>query len=217
MRLLCITDLHGRVAALDRIVQDAGEADVLLLGGDITDFGTPNVAEQVVRHAQQHCDTVFAVAGNCDSTAIDDRLSEIGVSLFGRGVVHQDVGFYGVSAMPPWMGNMYELTEAEIAETLGAGHGQLATRDRDVLLSHTPPRDTKLDETRTGGHVGSSSVREFIAYARPALVVCGHIHEARGIERIGPATIVNCGPAYRGHYAVAEVNAETTVELRSVD
>jgi Icc-related predicted phosphoesterase len=217
MRVLCITDLHGRVAALDRIAQDAGEADVLLLGGDITDFGTPNVAEQLVRRAQQLGDTVFAVAGNCDSKAIDDRLTEIGVSLFGRGIVHQGVGFCGVSAMPPWMGNMYELTEAEIAEVLRKGHGQLTTRDQDVLLSHTPPRGTKLDETRTGDHVGSSSVREFIEFARPALVVCGHIHESRGIDRIGPATIVNCGPAYRGHYAVAEVNTEVTVELRTAD
>ena len=217
MRLLCITDLHGRISALERIMEDAGDADVLLLGGDITDFGTPNVAEQLVRCAQQQCGTVFAVSGNCDSKAIDDRLIELGVSLYGRGVVHQEIGFYGVSAMPPWMGNMYELTEAEIDAALCTGHGQLTTRWQDVLLSHTPPRDTRLDETRTGQHVGSVSVGEFIEGASPSLVVCGHIHESRGIDYIGSTTIVNCGPAYRGYYAVAEVDTEVTVQLRIAD
>ena len=196
-------------------MEDAGDADILLLGGDITDFGTPNVAEKLVRCAQQQCSSVFAVSGNCDSKAIDDRLIELGVSLYGRGVVYQDVGFFGVSAMPPWMGNMYELTEAEIATALRTGHGQLTTRGQDVLLSHTPPRDTRLDETRAGHHVGSVSVREFIKRASPALVVCGHIHESRGIDSLGATTIVNCGPGYRGHYAVAEVDTEVTVRLRT--
>ena len=49
MRLVCITDLHGRVDALERIVEDASAADVLLLGGDLTDFGTPNVAQEPSR------------------------------------------------------------------------------------------------------------------------------------------------------------------------
>jgi Icc-related predicted phosphoesterase len=217
MRLLCITDLHGRISALERIMEDAGDADVLLLGGDITDFGTPNVAGRLVRCAQRQCGTVFAVSGNCDSKAIDDRLIELGVCLHGRGLVHRDVGFYGVSAMPIWRGNMYELTEAEIATALCTGHGQLTSRGQDVLLSHTPPRDSQLDKTRTGQHVGSVSVAEFIERAGPALVVCGHIHESRGIDHIGPATIVNCGPAYLGYYAVAELDTEVTVQLRTAN
>ena len=125
MRMVCITDLHGAPQALDRILSDAGPADVVLLGGDITSFGTPNAAEFLVRRAMEHCPQVLAVAGNCDSAAIDERLASLGVSLFGRGVMLQGVGFYGVSAMPPWTGTMYELSEDEIAASLGAGRGQL--------------------------------------------------------------------------------------------
>ena len=198
-------------------MEDAGDVDVLLLGGDITDFSTPNIAEQLVQRAQDRCGTVLAVSGNCDSKEIDTRLVELGVSLHSRGVVHQDIGFYGVSAMPPWTGNMYELTEAEMAEALRAGQGQLTECRKEVVLSHTPPRDTCLDATRTGQHVGSVSVREFIERSRPALVICGHIHESRGIDSIGPTTIVNCGPAYRGQYAVAEVGTEVNAHLRTTD
>ncbi len=214
MRIVCITDLHGDPLPLDRILTDAGQVDVILLGGDITNFGTPNAAEFLVRRAQEHCPCVLAVAGNCDSQAIDERLTSLGVSLFGRGVMHQQAGFYGVSAMPPWTGTMYELSEDEIARALWAGREQLTQPPCEIVLSHTPPRDTLLDRTRRGEHVGSQAVRQFIEQVQPALVLCGHIHESRGVDRIGATTIVNCGPAFAGQYAVAEVDAAVRVELR---
>ena len=46
------------------------------------------------------------------------------------------------------------------------------------------------------------------------LVVCGHIHEARGLERTGRATIVNCGHARRGHHALIDLATKPRVELR---
>jgi Icc-related predicted phosphoesterase len=214
MRMVCITDLHGAPQALDRILSDAGPADVVLLGGDITSFGTPNAAEFLVRRAMEHCPQVLAVAGNCDSAAIDERLASLGVSLFGRGVIIQGAGLYGVSAMPPWTGTMYELSEDDIAAALETGRSRLTQPRHEVVLSHTPPRGTLLDRTRRGEHVGSVAVRQFIEHIQPALVLCGHIHEARGIDRLGATTIVNCGPAFDGQYAVAEVDADVQVELR---
>ena len=213
MRVVCITDLHGDARALDRILSHAGPADVVLLGGDITSFGTPNAAEFLVQRTRQHGPQVLAVAGNCDSAAIDERLASLGVSLFGRGVMLDGVGFYGVSAMPPWTGTMYELSEDEIAQALRAGRAQLIEPKLEIVLSHTPPRDTLLDCTRRREHVGSVAVRRFVEEFQPALVLCGHIHEGRGIDRLGATTIVNCGAAYDGLYAVAEVQADVEVEL----
>jgi Icc-related predicted phosphoesterase len=217
MKLLCIADLHGDHSALDRVLEDAGAVDMVLFGGDITNFGTPNAAEGLVRRAQQACSTVLAVAGNCDSAAIDQRLMELGVSLFGRGVMHSEFGLYGVSAMPPWQGTMYELTEEQIAAALETGRQQLRAPDREIVLSHPPPWNTDLDRTSRGDHVGSEAVRTFIEQNRPSLVVCGHIHESRGIERIGPTHIVNCGPAFRGHYALAEITQDVRIELRTAE
>jgi uncharacterized protein len=216
MKVLCITDLHGDNQALDAILADAGQVDLVLLGGDITNFGTPNAAESVVRHVQRSGAQVLAVAGNCDSEAIDQRLVELGVSLFGRGAAWGNVGFHGVSAMPPWLGSMYELTEQQIADALQQGDAQLPLLDQRVLLTHTPPHNTRLDVTRQGQHVGSTSVRDFIDRRQPSLVVCGHIHEARGIDQLGATRIVNCGPAYRGNYALAEINAQLRIELCKV-
>jgi Icc-related predicted phosphoesterase len=154
----------------------------------------------------------LAVAGNCDSEAIDARLAELGVGLLGRGVQRDSVGFFGVSAMPPWTGTMYELTEDQIDAALRQGWSQLEATAR-VLLTHTPPRNTTLDRTRRGEHVGSTSVQEFIERNEPTLVVCGHIHEARGIERLGGSQVVNCGPAYQGCYAMATLD-ESNVRVQ---
>ena len=215
MKLLCITDLHGDIAALEGILDHAGAVDAVFLGGDITNFGTPNAAEGLVQRAQMACPTVMAVAGNCDSAAIDERLIELDVSLFGRGVMLGDLGLYGVSAMPPWNGHMYELTERQITVALDIGRQQLNPPCREILLTHTPPRNTRLDVTRSGDHVGSASVREFIELTRPALVVCGHIHESRGIEDFGPTRMANCGAAYRGQYAMVDVTSDVKIELRT--
>ena len=216
MKLLGITDLHGSSAALERILAHAAAMDAILLGGDITDFGSPEDAERLLRQARAVGNTVLAVAGNCDSAAIDARLAELGVSLHARGVIHQGVGIHGLSAMPPWRSGMYQFSEAELAEALSGGCAQIAGAGRHVVLSHPPPHGTRLDRTTFFRHVGSTALREFIDRTQPSLVICGHVHEGRGIEQLGRTTAVNCGPAAAGYYALAELREgdEVKVELR---
>lgn len=219
MKLLCITDIHGRPDRLAKIIAAAGPVDAVLLGGDLTHFGSPDQAAQLVGQTQSACPRVFAVAGNCDSRGIDQRLEAMDVSLFGHGAALNGFAFYGVSAMPPWRGTMYELSEDEIATALVAGRQDALKRlmneavRGEIILAHPPPLDTQLDHTRDGKHVGSAALRDFIATMQPTLVVCGHIHEARGIELLGATTIVNCGPAREGFYAVAEVDETVEVAL----
>jgi Icc-related predicted phosphoesterase len=215
MRIACITDLHGRLAALGRILADAGPVDAVLLGGDITNFGSPIDVDRVIELARAKVSTVLAVAGNCDSAAIDRRLVELGVSLHGRGVLLGPIGFYGLSATPPWKKGMYQLTEDDLAAALEAGHAQVCQAAQHVLLAHVPPHKTRLDRTLFWSHAGSTALRAFIEQAQPALVLCGHIHEARGTDRLGATAAVNCGYGARGAYVIAEVDQQVRVELRS--
>jgi uncharacterized protein len=212
MRLLTLTDLHGNDAALNAILEAAGPVDIMLLGGDITNFGSPQDAERLVRRAQSTGTPVWAVAGNCDSAEIDQRLVELGVSLHGRGVIYQGLGLHGISAMPPWGHRMYQFTEAELAEFLCAGSAQLAAAKTRVVLSHAPPHGVR-DRTHLFQHPGSAALREFILRTVPTLVVCGHIHEGRGVDFLGATTVVNCGAAKSGHYALAEVEEGGRVEV----
>jgi uncharacterized protein len=213
MRILAITDLHGSDAALDRIMNAAGPVDMVLLGGDITNFGQPEDVERLVGLAQDSGAPVWAVAGNCDSAEIEQRLVDLCVSLHGRGVISQGIALHGLSAMPPWGHKMYQFTEPQLAEFLQAGHAQVAGAGRHVLLTHCPPHGCRLDRTHFFQHVGSTSARDFIERTQPALVLCGHIHEGRGIDQIGPTVVVNCGAAKSGYFAVAKIEAEGEVKV----
>jgi|YNPBryunderm2012_1023409.scaffolds.fasta_scaffold00092_5 hypothetical protein len=243
MRLLGITDLHSAVAMLEAILHRAGPVDLVLLGGDITNFGTPDDAESIVKRVQQAGLPVLAVAGNCDSAPIEQRLQELGVSLYRRAVVRNHIGFQGLSAMPPWKSRMYHFSEDQLAEDLQEGYRQLQQLKQPeqnlspadalsgasapeqaeppgwkthIVLSHVPPRDCKLDQTFLGRHVGSQALRRFIDQVQPDLVLCGHIHEGRGLDRIGRTWLLNCGPASAGNYGLVEVASQLRLELRRV-
>jgi len=216
MQIVCITDLHGRLESLHRILADAGHPDVVLFGGDITNFGTPNDAARVIQLAQRHVPTVLAVAGNCDSAAIDEELERLGVALHGRGHVCGNVGIHGLSAIPPWRRGMYQLPEQDLEAALQRGHAAVEDASQHVLLAHVPPRGMKVDRTFFWTHAGSTAVRSFVDRIQPTLVFCGHIHEGRGIELSGRTTVVNCGFGGRGEYAVALLaDDKVQVVLRS--
>jgi hypothetical protein len=48
----------------------------------------------------------------------------------------------------------------------------------DILVTHTPPR-THCDDA-----CGCEALRETLTKVRPRLHVCGHVHQARGAERV---------------------------------
>ena len=63
----------------------------------------------------------------------------------------------------------------------------------DVLLCHAPPSDCSLDVVKGRDlHVGSEAIRER-AEAHTGFLVCGHIHESGGVERIGDCLVLNAG------------------------
>ena len=216
MRLLCITDVHGHRRMFERILINEPEPAALIIGGDLTNFGPPQEAEALIEEALWHCPTIFAVAGNCDSPAIDAMLARRGISLHRHGKELQGFGFFGLSAMPPWRGDMYEFTEEQLDGFLAEGHAQVRNSSRFILVSHPPPCNTKVDRNAGGKQLGSTSVRAWMDKIKPALLVCGHIHEARGVDEVNGTVIVNCGPAKDGYYAVVYIDDEVKVELKQL-
>ncbi|KAI0884060.1 Metallo-dependent phosphatase [Annulohypoxylon maeteangense] len=53
----------------------------------------------------------------------------------------------------------------------------------DILITHGPAR-THRDESRHRESVGCESLRQAMWRVRPRLALCGHVHEARGVERV---------------------------------
>ena len=139
----------------------------------------------------------------------------MGVGINGRGMMLDQVGIFGVSASPMTpLHTPYEISEEEIALRAHSGWKDIQSARTTIFVPHAPPFNTKIDVLAGGKHVGSTAVRKFIEQHQPTVVVCGHIHEARGTDTLGTSTIVNCGPAGRGYYAIITLGKEALVELK---
>ena len=214
MLIAYVVDVHDRFDAVPRALAAIGDVDVLLIGGDITTFGRPEDAEHAVESWRPLAPKVLAVAGNMDSRAIDERLVDLGVSLDGRGVVLDDVGFAGVSAAPlSPLHTPYELSDQEITRRAESALGAVRGARVRIFCPHAPPHDTECDRLRSGEHVGSIVLRRLVEREQPDVVLCGHIHESRGTDLVGESRVVNPGPVSAGHYALVQVADEVGVRL----
>ena len=87
----------------------------------------------------------------------------------------------------------------------------------DVLVSHTPPKGyLDYSNYHGGGHVGSEAVREWLESFQPLLGLHGHVHEARGVARLGRTLLVNPGSeAEHGAllYALIDLDGEAEAKL----
>jgi Icc-related predicted phosphoesterase len=193
MKLLAFSDLHRDRALAERLVELAREADVVLAAGDYATMrmgleGTIDVLSAIT------APTVL-VPGNAES---DTELWQACTAwpsahvLHGQALQLMGAQFFGlgggVPATPfPWS---FDLSEDEAAAKLES------CPEGAVLVVHSPPKGY-LDKAH-GRHLGSRSILAAIERKRPALVVCGHIHQCWGSEAaIGTTPVVNVGPEGR--------------------
>ena len=83
---------------------------------------------------------------------------------------------------------------------------QFIPNDTDILLVHQPPYGYG-DLSELGEHLGCNKLTEAIQRVKPKLVVCGHIHNGRGIYHLDNTLIINAAimdesyfPAYNPIY-----------------
>jgi uncharacterized protein len=218
MRLVCLGDIHMAFRAIERLAPVLREADCALLIGDLTNFGDPPDAFRIVDAVRVHCPTVLAVTGNLDMPWVIDAFRDAGISLHGEGRHFGTLGIFGCggSNVTP-MDTPTELEEAELQAVLERGHAAVADAARRLMVCHTPPYDTRLDRLMNGRPVGSPAVRAFIEARQPDLAVVGHIHEGRGIDRLGRTLVVNGGALREGNYSVVhDDGVSLTAELGHV-
>jgi uncharacterized protein len=214
MKIAYLVDIHDRFEAVPQAMSKIGRVDLLIVGGDITTGGGPDDAGRAIDGWLGLAPRLLALAGNMDSPAIDSRLADRGVGLDSRGFAFGEVGVFGVSAAPQSpLRTPYELEDDELGRRVETGFAEVKDCRVRIMCPHAPPRGTACDRLPSGEHVGSSVIRSFVEREQPDLVLCGHIHESRGSDRIGRAQVVNPGPALAGHYAVVDVAGTVDVQL----
>lgn len=217
MRLLAAADFHGNSGAENNLSKLLKENyDCVVLIGDITNFGPPEVAESLLDLVKESGTPCFCVPGNCDPKSILQVLERKGVNLHGRCVKLAEFNFLGIggSNLTPF-NTPFELTEAEIQEEMAAA--SCGAAGELILVTHAPPHGTKVDRIREGTHVGSKSIRQFIEQRQPLLSLCAHVHEGRGVDQLGRTLIVNPGPMTKGFAAEISIDESKRVNFRLLE
>jgi Icc-related predicted phosphoesterase len=207
MKIISFGDVHMATRNLDRMAEVLRDTDLVIVSGDLTNFGGIDDARKVLDDVRRACSHVLALPGNLDRREVTPFLEAEGIALHGKGVVVDGIGIFGCggSNITPF-NTPTELTEDEIYETLRHGHAAVQDRRPLLMVCHTPPYKTNCDRIVGGKAVGSTSARRFIEEVKPDLCISGHIHESAAIDAIGPTTIINAGPFKGGGYIVVHAD-----------
>jgi len=81
-----------------------------------------------------------------------------------------------------------------------------------VVVSHEPPYGAQ-DKVFLGKHAGSKTLRDIVDKYGPRLVLCGHIHENPGFNKINNTIIINSSMGKRGEGAIIEINENISVKM----
>jgi Icc-related predicted phosphoesterase len=201
MEIIAVSDIHGDMAGIERLAPVLSEADLVLVLGDITNFGGRKEATAVLDRLERYSKRILAIPGNCDRPEVGALLSERGLSLDQRAVEVGGLWLAGLGGSLPCPGRtLLEYSEQELAQALKVLGDEISEGWPFILVCHQPPQGTKLDKVFGGLHVGSRAIREFIEKRKPLACFCGHIHEASGRDEIGGTIIVNPGPLHKGGY-----------------
>ena len=175
--------------------------------------------------------TCYISVGNDDDLVVDEVLSSHASEnvIFCEEKIVRIAGHemisLGTSNRTPW-NSPREADESVLKKKLDDMTSKLERPENSIFSVHVPPYDSgidaapKLDENfkpvMRGGHpvmipVGSTAVREAIEKYQPLLGLHGHIHESRGVYKLGRTICINPGSEYaqgilRGTLVDLEVN-----------
>ncbi len=209
MKIIVLTDIHGRKIDCNALISDLKQADLILIAGDITHFGKGKDVISALDELRQHSSRILAIHGNCDYPDVLNELQKQKISLHGTIITENGIQFLGLGGSLPCPGRTpSEYSEAQFSKNLTESAIGLADDSDFVFVCHQPPYNTLNDKIANGSHVGSTSVRSFIEKYQPVVCITGHIHEGVGIDQIGRTRIVNPGTFNSGNYLYLELQED---------
>jgi putative phosphoesterase len=169
LNVAALYDIHGNLPALDAVLADVADADMILVGGDFV--AGPWPAETLERLRGLSGDVRF-IRGNADREVVEQETAGLAppeLMEFVRERLSADQ-LESLKGLP--------LVERIEVEELGR-----------VLFCHATPRNDQEIFTRISP---DDEWAEALATAEADLVVCGHTH-IQFDKRIGDVRVVNAG------------------------
>lgn len=215
MKIFAIADIHGEIEKLERFCDMAKSKDpaLILIAGDLTRFGPEEDARHILDRLSEINAEVFAVAGNGDTSEVVDVLNDNNINIDKTGKKIGNIGLVGMG-MPSSMilGGVSLLSYSSLEEAME----EIKDCEKKIMVSHLPPFETKTDMLFTEEHAGSEFVKQFVEEKKPDLLVCGHIHEGRAIDKVGSTIVVNPGALAEGYVAEIDLKEEIDIKLHQV-
>ena len=196
-KILAISDVHGEENENLYTYLNNNDIDLVLILGDITDFGPLDFVSTFINKVADCGVDVIAIPGNCDPTGICNAINEVSFCLHNNIIAYGDAILFGYGGSNETPFN----TPGEIQDNkiYGDVFELLANYDYvyneqvpkvKILATHAPPYNTEADKLKTGEHVGSQGILKSIHEFEPQINLCGHIHEAKLLSKIGFTTDV---------------------------
>jgi Icc-related predicted phosphoesterase len=220
IRVAASADLHCRAdhpppPAVQALAALDGEADLLLLAGDLTTYGEPEEAEVLAGTLESLELPIFAVLGNHDwhagrSEQVAEALENGGIRVLQRSWAIEEVGGIEVgvvgtkgfvggfpgSHLPdfgePSLRRIYAETTEEV-DALDAGLRAVAVCPlRLVILHYAPTTETLVGEPpEIWTFLGTDRLAAPVVEHHPDLVVHGHAHGGRFEGTLGEVDVFN--------------------------
>jgi len=207
MKIIAITDLHGNIKPIITYLKD-NKVDLIIIAGDITNFGPPELGEDLLNEISSFGVPVLAIPGNCDPESIHVNIDQSqAINIHARNMIIKNIGICGFGGSNPTpFDTPLEFEEIQIYDEAKKAINGIENEEITLFITHAPPYGTKTDLLPSGAHVGSKSLRKIIEEMQPTLNICGHIHEARGTDKIGNTTIVNPGELSHGYACLIQIS-----------
>jgi hypothetical protein len=199
MRIAATADLHffsPRYEAIhEQFAQVRDQADLLVIAGDLTNYGKPAEMEGLLNSLVRLRLPIVAVLGNHDYESgaeadLTRMLTQEGIKLLDGTAYERDgVGFAGTKGFPGGFGRgaltafgepqVKAFVQAAIDEAmkLERAMSQLRTEKRVVVLHYAPVADTVQGESpEIFPYLGSSRLAEVVDRHGADIVFHGHAH-----------------------------------------
>jgi uncharacterized protein len=202
MRIAATADLHftsaQHAALLEQLTRVRNEADVLVLAGDLTNYGQPDEMEPLLNVVVRSRVPTIAVLGNHDyesgkQAELMRMMSNAGIKVLDGTAYERDgVGFAGTKGFVGGFGRgvLTAFGEAEIktfvqasideAMKLERAMAQLRTKKRVVVVHYSPIAATVQGEApEILPFLGTSRLAEVVDRHGADLIVHGHAHHGQ--------------------------------------
>lgn len=208
MKFLVISDLHAQNDVLDKMDGLFSQADGVFFAGDFAKGFKPETGQETLQKLCSKHEVIFAVLGNCDNEQFLQDIEDQDISVQKALVFHEGLAIAGSGGAEIFTKETeYERTQEdmqtdfEIVDNAISQSGDSSLWKNMILISHNPPKGTVCDKVNESLHVGSSIFTDYIIKNKPLAVICGHVHEACGTEKIGETVVINPGALQEGSYA----------------